>query len=376
MAEQDITRTEQATPRRKAESRKQGHVAISREIPTAALLVGALAFLAAGGQNITAQLVDLTKQWCRTAIEVGARGPLLPETLGPLLKTLLIQLASLTLPAVLTLTAIGGAAYLLQTGFLWHSEAVSLDLSRVNPLAGLRRLLSTRVVVELLKALVKVTVFVGAFVLAVHEELDELPALVQADLTSAMAMTARLLFKVVGYFALGAVAIAIADYAYQRFEWERSLRMTRQEIKQELREVEGDPLLRARLRSLQREVTRNRMMAAVPKADVVITNPTHLAVALQYDPATMAAPVVVAKGAGFLAERIKELARQHGVMVIEHPPVAQALFKLVEVGREIPTELYRAVAEILALVYRAKGKVLVRGVTSDPTSGPQPGTSS
>jgi flagellar biosynthetic protein FlhB len=154
----------------------------------------------------------------------------------------------------------------------------------------------------------------------------------------------------------GAIAVlAGLDYLYQRYEWERSLRMSKDEIREEHKATEGDPFIKSRVRTIQREMTKKRMMAAVKTADVVITNPTHLAVALKYDTATMGAPVVVAKGAGLVAERIRELARHHGVPVVEHKFVARTLFNLVDIGKEIPNELYRAVAEILAFVYRARG---------------------
>jgi len=366
MVEQDTARTEQATPRRKAESRKKGQVALSREVSTAAMLLGAIALLHALAGPTATRLTELMRGWLHMAVEVGARGQIVPETFRHLTHTISLQTLSVTLPFVVPLTAIGAASYLLQTGFLWHSEGLRLDLSRLSPLAGLRRILSLRSAVELLKSIVKITVIAGAAFMAVRADLGRLPELVHYDPAGAMGAITALAFKMGGWIALAAAVIATADYAYQRVEWERSLRMTRQEVKQEHREAEGDPLLRARLRSRRRELMRNRMMAAVPKADVVITNPTHLAVALRYDHATMAAPVVVAKGAGYLAERIKEVASRHGVMVVENPPVAQALFKLVAIGREIPTDLYRAVAEILAFVYRAKGKTPVGGGPRDP----------
>jgi flagellar biosynthesis protein FlhB len=154
----------------------------------------------------------------------------------------------------------------------------------------------------------------------------------------------------------GAIAVlAVFDYAYQRYEWERSLRMSKEEIKEEHKASEGDPLIKSRVRTVQRELVKKRMLAAVKTADVVITNPTHLAVALKYDTARMTAPVVVAKGAGVIAERIRELARHHSVPVVENKFVARTLFRLVDIGKEIPNDLYRAVAEILAFVYRARG---------------------
>jgi flagellar biosynthetic protein FlhB len=164
-------------------------------------------------------------------------------------------------------------------------------------------------------------------------------------------LTLKVALSVTGTFVL----IAGADYLYQRYEWGRSLRMSIAEVKEEHRSSEGDPQIKSRVRSLQREMMKKRMMAEVPKADVVVTNPTHLAVALKYDTARPGAPIVVAKGSGYMAERIREVARQHGVSIVENKFVARTLYKLVEVGKEIPSDLYRAVAEILAFVYRARG---------------------
>jgi flagellar biosynthetic protein FlhB len=255
---------------------------------------------------------------------------------------------------------LGAGSYVAQTGLLWKEDALKLDGTRLNPIQGLQRILSLRSVVEAVKALLKVALIGYAGWAAVRDDVPLLPGLIATDINSIMTVIGVMAFRMTIWIALAVAAIAALDYAYQRFEWERSLRMTKQEIKQEFRETEGDPMLRARIRSLQRERMRNRMIAAVPKADVVITNPDHLAVALRYDQQAMAAPTVIAKGAGYLAERIKAIAKEHGIMVIENKPVARTLYRLVEVGREIPADLYRAVAQILAMVYRAKGKVINR----------------
>jgi flagellar biosynthetic protein FlhB len=222
-------------------------------------------------------------------------------------------------------------------------------------MAGLRRLASLRSVVELVKASLKVALIAAAAVMAVRQEIDQLPAWIDLDAVGFLGATGWVATKVALWIAGTLAAIAAVDYGYQRFEWQRSLKMTKQEVKEEHRDTEGDPLLRSRVRSVQKEMARKRMMADVPKADVVVTNPTHLAVALRYAPESMAAPVVVAKGAGYVAERIKQIAREHGVMVVEQKLLARSLYKLVEIGREVPADLYRAVAEILALVYRSKG---------------------
>ncbi|WP_447975609.1 flagellar biosynthesis protein FlhB [Nitrospira sp. Kam-Ns4a] len=357
MAEPAGQRTERATARRRKEARERGQVPISREVPTAAVLLAGLALLGLAGEHSAAQLVEVMRRWLGQAAGAGAGLEVSPDTVRALLTRAGLDGLALALPPLLLgLTAVGVGAFLVQTGFLWPTKGLAPDFSRLNPAAGFARLASWRAAVELAKAVLKVVVIVGVVSAAVRDDLPHLAALGTYDLADVLHLTAALLAKAALWIGLALAAIAAADYAYQRFEWERGLRMTKEEVKQEQRETEGDPLVRARVRRVQREMARKRMMAAVPKADVVITNPTHLAVALRYDAATMAAPMVVAKGAGELAERIKAVARRHGVMVVENRFVAQTLYRLVDLGREVPADLYRAVAEILALVYRARGQ--------------------
>lgn len=356
MAEQEDSRTEQATARRKEESRKKGQVAISRELPVAATLLGAIVFLYWLAGPAMSIMAGLMRNWLAVAAEQGAHSQLTQDTLHVLVVQFGRETLTLVVPLLGTITLLGVSSYVVQTGFLWKTDGLKMDASRLDPIAGLTRLFSLRSVVELFKSVLKVAVIAAVGVMALRSEIGGVPGLIQHDLEGVVGMAGGLAFKMSLWIALTVAVIAVADYGYQRFEWERSLRMTKQEIKQEQKETEGDPLLKSRVRSLQRQMARNRMMAAVPKADVVITNPTHFAVALRYDFKSMAAPIVVAKGAGFVAERIKQVAAEHGVMVIENKFIARTLFKLVEIGREVPSDLYRAVAEILALVYRARGK--------------------
>jgi flagellar biosynthetic protein FlhB len=237
---------------------------------------------------------------------------------------------------------------------LWKSS-LPFDIGRLNPIKGFGRLVSLRSVSELIKALLKIAIIggIGAFVL--WQDLPRLPEVVDYDIWGLLTVMGWLTLKAAAVIAGAISVVAAADFFYQRWEWERSLRMAVQEVKEEHRDAEGDPMLKSRVRTVQRDMMRKRMMAAVPKADVVVTNPTHLAVALKYDQARMSAPTVVAKGAGHLAERIRAVARQHGVAVVENKFVARTLYKLVDVGKEIPADLYRAVAEILAFVFRARG---------------------
>jgi flagellar biosynthetic protein FlhB len=356
VAEQDASRTEQATGRRKSEARKKGQIALSREVPTAAVLAGAIGclyFLSAVG---TARLVTVMQAWLARAVGVGSR-TMTGDTVMDVVLAAGTDTVALVLPIAAGIMVVGVASYGMQTGLLISPERLAWDLGRLNPIAGLSRLFSWRSAVELVKAVLKVGLIAAVGVLAIKREFPMLPALAGADVQTVLTTIAWLAFKM-SLYVVGAVALlAAADYGYQRFEWERSLRMTKEEVKQEHKETEGDPVLRSRIRSVQRSMARKRMMAAVPKADVVITNPTHIAVALRYDQKTMVAPVVVAKGAGFLAEKIKEIAKEHHVMIVENKFIARTLYALVEIGREIPSDLYRAVAEILAMVYRAKGKL-------------------
>ena len=256
---------------------------------------------------------------------------------------------------MLAILAAGVCAHVAQFGFLFTTESLTPKMSRLSPINGLKRLFSLRSLVELAKSVLKVvTVGTAAFIL-IRSELHVVPGLVLSSVVDILAFTGWVAFKI----CLGAcgalIILAALDYAYQRWEHEKNLRMTKQEVKDEYKQTEGDPKVKARIRSIQLETARRRMMEAVPEADVVITNPTHLAVALRFDGTKMAAPCVVAKGAGHVAERIKQIAAEHGVPIVENRPLARTLIKTVDIGASIPAELYKAVAQILAYVYRLKG---------------------
>ncbi len=362
MAEHAGSRTEQATPKRKTEARKRGQVPVSRDVSTVAVLLGGIGLLYVGWQPALAKLIGLTREWLARSAQRAVGDPLTADGLQQIMIRLATDTMVLALPMVLAIAMVGAGASVWQTGFLWRADVFQFDLARLNPLAGLRRMASLRSAAELIKSFVKIVAVGAVGFWAIRRHLGLLPDLISYDVWDVLSVIGWLSFKAAGAIACTMVVVAAADYAYQRFEWERSLRMTKEEVKEELREAEGDPMIRARVKRVQREMARKRMLAAVPTADVVVRNPTHYAVALRYDPAKMAAPVVVAKGAGYIAERIIQTALQYGVAVVEDKVVARTLYTLVDVGREIPTDLYRAVAEILAFVYRARGKVpSVRG---------------
>jgi len=345
-------KTERPTPRRREKARRRGQVARSQELSSTAVLVvvlvGLLLLLPEMHRTLSAYLMRLLAD-LRVELTVERVIVLGRQAAGVTLGTVGPVLALSALAAV--------AANIAQVGFLITPEALAPKLDRLDPVAGLRRIFSRRALFELLKAAGKIIVVGAVMYFSVRGELIELRSLTGAPLGVSINEVGRLVWAVVYRAALALILIALADYWYQRIEYESRLRMTKQEVKDELKEVEGDPRLRSRLRERQREFARRRMMAEVPTADVVIVNPTHVAVALRYQEGEMPAPRVVAKGRGPLARRIREVAESHGVTVVRRPALAAALYEAVRVGEVISEEFYRAVAEVLAFVYRIQGKV-------------------
>jgi len=244
----------------------------------------------------------------------------------------------------------------LQVGFVLSAESVQPKFSKIDPIQGFGRLFSIRSLVELVKNIFKIAIVGFAVYIIMRGEAERFVLLVDQSVWGILLYICGVSFKIILSVCLVLIVLAALDYAYQKWEFEKELRMTKQEIKDESKQSEGDPLIKARIRRLQREAARKRMMANVPKADVVITNPTHLAVALLYDQEKMSAPTVVAKGADFIAQNIKDIARKHHVPIVNNKPLAQVLYRKVDVDEIIPANLYRAVAEVLAFVYGMKMK--------------------
>jgi flagellar biosynthetic protein FlhB len=355
MAEDRSNKTEPATPKRKEEARKKGQIAVSRDVSTAVILLSGIGLLAAMLPVGLLKMTEMTRRGLTLSFPLDFYEKMTITQVYTIVIQAGITVVTLSLPVVAGILVMGSGASLLQTGLLWRANAVQPDVERINPIKGLSRLFSLRSVMELVKGLFKIAIVTGVGLWVARYDLLQIPALIGFDMGTVLQVTGQLSLKVALAVAGAITVLASLDYFYQRYEWERSLRMSKEEVKEEHKATEGDPLIKSRVRTIQREMTKKRMMAAVKTADVVITNPTHLAVALKYDTTTMGAPVVVAKGAGLIAERIRELARHHGVPVVEHKFVARTIFRLVDIGKEIPSELYRAVAEILAFVYRARG---------------------
>lgn len=347
-------RTEAATPRRIQKARERGQVFKSAELVSAITLLAAYVSLAVAGPAVWHVLTQFsTDTWGRLAAAT-----LTPDDVHRLSLTVLMAVGLAAGPVLLGSLVAGMAANYAQVGFLFSLQPLVPDMGRLNPLSGLQRIFSRRSAVELLKAAVKTAIISLVAYSAVRGQLDRFPLMldqpIEALLGSVGAMVAAVMLRV----GLAMLLVAGADYAYQRYEFHVQMRMTKQEIKEEYRETEGSPEVKSRIRRKQRELARRRMMQEVPRADVVVTNPTHFAVALRYDSAEMDAPQVVAKGQGYVAQRIREVAAEHDVPVVENPPLARTLYAAVEIGAGVPEDLYQAVAEILAYVYRLRAKTL------------------
>ena len=339
-----------ATPRRREEARKKGQVARSPELGAAATLLAVVLVLHAllPGDAGLSLLGD-----ARTAFRFGAHDTL---TFGDAQRWQVVGLAwagRLLLPTLLLSLALALAAGVGQVGFAVTPEALAPKWERVNPASGFKRLFSLHGSVELLKGLLKLGLIGGLCWATLHGawESGELLRLCRSPLPNTLETIGALLWTLGLRVAAALFLLAAADYAYQRYEFEKSLRMSITDIKQEMKQSDGDPHTKSRIRRLQREMSKRRMMQDVPKATVVVTNPTHYAVALQYEKG-MAAPKVLAKGQDEIARTIKEIARENNIPLVENKPLAQALHRAVEIGHEIPGDLYEAVAQVLAFVFR------------------------
>lgn len=352
MAEDDSQeRTEQPSSRKRDQARDEGSFATSKELSTFLMIAGSMAVLYFSAVWMFTGLADLM----RGSFKLLIKGDLTVKEVSGLFNMVSYKFFVIILPA-LAIPLFGAISYVLQNGFALTTKPITPDLSKLDPLAGAKKILSTQSLVELAKSIVKISVIGFVVYKAVASEWQTMPFLIEADVFSVLSYVAGMTFKIMMKTLWVLALIAIVDYAFQRWNFEKGLMMSKEELKEEMKETEGDPIVKARIRSIQREMARKRMMAEVPKADVVVTNPTHIAVALKYDKEKANAPIVVAKGADMIAEKIKEVARKHGVPVVENKPLARALFKAVEVGKQIPADLYRAVAEILAYVYKLKNR--------------------
>jgi len=352
MAESDNgERTEEPTQQRKEDFRKRGQVAQTKELASVLVIFSTLLTVWLMSHHFLIELQDIFQLVFGDFISKATRqGDLMAPLYFAAKKTCL-----LVAPILGILWIVSFASSVVQIGFLNNEEAFKFDLEKINPVSGFKRVFSLKAVVEGIKAVFKV-IFVGFIAYAViKSEVMTIPKLVNYDVSQVMVFLGTVVFKLFGGVGFFMAVLALIDYMFQRWDLNQQMKMTKQEIKEEHKSREGDPLIKARIRRVQREIAQKRMMDSVPKADVIITNPTHIAIALQYSN-EMIAPTVVAKGADLIAEKIKDIARNNGIPIVENKPLARTIFKTLEIGQLIPKELYTAVAEVLSYIYKLRNK--------------------
>jgi flagellar biosynthetic protein FlhB len=336
-------RTEQATPRKRQKAKEKGQTARSREMISLAAMAGIILTFYFAGNAFIRDISALTGKLL--GLQCGRD----PMAVMKLAATETMKMLMPFLGLTVTFALVSGA---MQGGVL--VRPLSFEVERLNPVNGLKRIFSRYGLVEFLKSILKFSLGGVLFFYLIKKMLVVLPFTAAMDVIQIQGIAGKLIARSVIYAFTLFFVLAAMDYLYEKWSFERTLRMSREEIKEEYRETEGDPLIKARIKSLQKEMARRRMMQEASKATVVITNPTHIAVALRYKKDEMSAPRVIAKGAGFIAEKIKEIARKYGIPIVEDKPLARALYKL-KINSFIPEELYRAVAKILAYIYQLRG---------------------
>lgn len=353
MAEEDDgNKTEEPTQKRLDDAREKGQVATSREINHWFMFLGATLSIFMFGPSLMHDFKVMLEAFLEAphTIAVDTNGVI------KLLTWLSIKVAVALWPTVGILMVSALAAGYMQTGMLFATESIMPKFEKISPMAGVKRLFSSRSTVEFAKGLLKLGIVGGVAWYLMRPEFDRLERFTGFDVMQMLAVLNDLSLRLMGAVLAVMTAIAGLDFFYQKFQLMKSLRMSREDMREEYKQQEGDPMIKGRLRQLRLERARRRMMAEVPKADVVITNPTHFAVALRYDQSAMAAPRVVAKGADLVARRIRELAQEHKVPIVENPPLARALFATVELDQEVPPEHYKAVAKIISYVMALRGR--------------------
>lgn len=346
-------RTEPATPRKRQKSREDGRTAKSQDLSAAVVMIAGLLGMYALGVMIWGRLMRLFYDNIR-----HISSDLMKEDgwfIRPMAEGLRAFLGG-WLPVGVLCVLSAGAIMVYQVGFLVSTKPLVPKPDRFNPVSGLKKIMSMRTLVELVKGIFKAMVLMVMLLAVIRKERDLLFSVMFFPIEEGAAIIMKGIWSAALKMALALLVLGLADYGYQKWDFEKSIRMSKQEIKEEYKQMEGDPLVKRRIRQKQREFAQGRMMSDVPKADVVVTNPTRVAAALRYDQKTMSAPIVVAKGEGFVARKIREIAVEKKIPVVENKALARALLLQVEVGEAVPEELYRSVAEVLAFVYRLRGK--------------------
>jgi flagellar biosynthetic protein FlhB len=368
VAEDFDEKTEAPTPRRREEARERGQVVKSTDLTASIALLGAMVSLNYFGPDLLREMIGMTRQMLTFSISDA----IATSSMQEMALTGLIFMAKLTIPVCLIMTVVAVVITMAQVGFMLTFHPLMPSFSKINPISGFQRMLSMESAIKMGLNLIKVGLIGVVAYMTIKSKLGQILNLSGMGTWQIVGLSGELIFMLGVRMAVVLLVLAIFDYGVTWFQNEKKLRMSKQELKEEMRRMEGDPLVKERRRRVARQLMAQRMQHAVPKADVVITNPTELAIALKYDSETMAAPKVIAKGADHLAARIRQIAIKNGIPIVERKPLARAIYKTVEVGQEIPPAYYKAIAEILAYVYELTGKAPKSGTMgSTATKVPQ-----
>ncbi|MFJ8087292.1 flagellar biosynthesis protein FlhB [Lysinibacillus sp. Ag94] len=347
-------KTEKATPKKRQDARKKGQVIKSQDISSAIVMLMVFIFLYFFAGSLLDDLLAFFKQTFIQNIRVET---LTIDSVMRLFTETLVQMAFVIGP-IMGIAFVGAlAGNFLQFGFLFTLEPMKFDLKKMDPIKGLKKIFSVKAIIELIKSVLKIGFIGGVTTIIVWTNLPKVLAL---SFKSPW-ITLITVGKLVGIMGIAAslvlLCVSLLDWMYQKFDYEKNLKMSKQDIKDEYKNSEGDPLIKSKIKQRQREMAMRRMMSEIPNADVVITNPTHYAIALKYDEESMEAPRIVAKGTDFIAQKIKMIAKEHDVIMVENRPLARAMYDQVEIGDQVPEEFFKAIAEVLAYVYRIKRKI-------------------
>jgi flagellar biosynthesis protein FlhB len=348
----DPSKTEKATPKRRDELRGKGQTAKSQELNTAILFIVSIVFMRLYFPAVVQHVKNTTYQFWHVFPK-----DMTPDSFLLLWSQLSMGMFQIMAPLFLALGLTAILSNVGQVGLRFSLYSIRPDIAKLNPIQGFKRLVSPQPFVQLAQNLVKITFFVWVAVAILTSHYQQLLQTVHMPLSETGRLIGAVVWEIFWKLGLVMLTLAIIDITWQRWFFERSIRMSKQEVKDEQRSADGDPQVKAKIRQLQRKASVQRMMESIPRADVILTNPVHLAIAIEYKPDSMNAPLVIAKGAEAVAERIKERARECEVPILENKPLARALFRSVDVGQEVPAELYAAVSEVLIYVYQLTGRI-------------------
>lgn len=354
MADDAEDKTEEPTDRKLSQARDQGNIPTSQEVKIWAGLVGALAIVAMFAPYMAQDVQRLMLPF----IEHPHAFPMEQSDVGQLLAEITVSMIKIMILPMMMLMVLAVASAMSQSGLMFLPDKLTMDFTKLSPMKGIQRIFSGRNLVEFVKSVFKVGAIGFVIFLVLKSHMSEYAGLAALELMAVMEYLRHQVLAMIMIVVLLVFALAAADWFYQRWSFNQQMKMTKQEIKDEHKQAEGDPVVKGRIRQLRFERARQRMMANVPNADVVVTNPTHYAIALKYDPETMTAPLVLAKGVDAVALKIREVAKEHDIPVVENPPLARALYATVDIDEEIPAEHYRAVAELITYVFKLKRRPL------------------